>query len=608
MYQSLQKLWWLLSAAEKRNAFLLVVLLLVNGLLEMIGVGIIPLYVGILAFPEKLLDNHLVQILIAPSNGVPPQNTLLYWGTIALVGIFTLKVIYNVFIAHWQGRFVNSVISRLGDQLFSSYMEAPYIFHLQRNSALLLRNVSTECMQLGYNVLNSCVEFVTHLFIFLAVLGLLIIVSPGYAQFSLLIFAIVASLLVGTLHQKFKNLGIKAQSARADVVCNVNEGLGGVKEIKMLHRERYFIDRFCRSFLVTLDVQRFMQIVSRGIPFVMEWISVIALLAVVFTLFSIGKSADAILSIVVLFAVSLVRLKSSITSLFGRYSNLQHSLPSLNVVYDDLQTLQARQHTVSVDEASASHLYRDIASHPVTYVMSCIELEGVSFKYPNSQDYALRDISLTVNKGDAIGFVGSTGAGKSTLIDVILGVLVASEGQILVDGKSIYSDIDMWQKNIGYIPQSTYLVDGSIKANIALGLPESKIEQTLIKRALKVAHLDHFVDGLPLGVETIVGERGVRLSGGQRQRVAIARALYHDPEILVMDEATSALDNVTERSVIKAVDELKGDRTILMIAHRLSTVRNCDRIVLLEKGRIQAIGSYEELLRKNEGFRKMVEA
>lgn len=606
MFSSLKKLWALLSRREKRNAAVLSLLVLVNGMLEMVGVGIVPLYVSVVAFPEKLIENQYIQMLLASPGELITQTTLLYWGSALLLGFFTIKVAYGVLLSYWEARFVHNRVLRLGDKLFTAYMRAPYTFHLGRNSAQLLRNVNTEAQRMGSGVLVPLIDFTTHLCILLAIVGLLIVASPGLASLSLMIFTVAAVIVVGALHKKFKELGIEAQAARGDVVRSVNEGLGGVKEIKVLQRESSFTNRYRESLGTTLRIQRFMQVIGKAIPFMMEWISVAGLLAVVLVLFSTGRPSETVVSIVVLFAVSLARLKGSISSLVSRYTSLQHNLVSLDLIYDDLRELE--QAAANQAGRPTAAVYQLNTGADVANFTNTLEMEDVRYRYPGAEDEALKGVSLSIRKGEAIGFVGATGAGKSTLIDIVLGVLRPTSGRVLVDGEDIFSNIGAWQRDIGYIPQSIYLVDGSIKENVALGLPDKFIDDDALNRALKAAHVEEFVHQLPNGVNTIVGERGVRVSGGQRQRVAIARALYHNPDILIMDEATSALDNVTERAVIKAVEELKGERTILMIAHRLSTVRNCDRIVMLEHGRIEGMGTYEDLRQMNESFRRLADA
>lgn len=608
MTDSLKKLWWLLSAREKRNACFLVLLLLVNGLVEMVGVGIVPVYVGIVAFPERLVEHEIVQAVFSRPGEMLTQTTLLYWGSALLVLFFTLKFAYTVMLSYWQARFVQNRVLRIGDQLFTAYMRAPYTFHLGRNSSQLLRNVNAECSRLGMNVLTPLIDVLTQLFILIAVVGLLVAASPGLAVLALMIFTIVAGIVAGALHKKFRELGLEAQTARGNMVKNVREGLGGVKEIKVLQREKLFSNRFRDTLSTTLRIQRFIQIVGKSIPSLMEWISIIGLLTVVLVLFALNKSTEAIIAIVVLFAVSLSRLKGTISTLVSRYTALQHNLVSLDVVYDDLVELSGtadlrKKPRVAVVRSSGSE-----TAGGLSRFRKDLELRNVDYRYPGAEDDALQGVSLRIRKGEAVGFVGTTGAGKSTLIDVVLGVLSPTGGRILVDGRDIHEDIAAWQRNTGYIPQSIYLVDGSIKENVALGLPPSEIDQDAVEQALKAAHLDRFVKELPSGLDTVVGERGVRLSGGQRQRIAIARALYHNPEVLIMDEATSALDNVTERGVIKAVEDLKGERTILMIAHRLTTVLNCDRIVMLDQGRVVGIGTYDQLIKDNEEFRRMAEA
>lgn len=604
MITSLKKLWWLLSRRDRRNALFLSLLLLVNGVMEMVGVGIVPVYVGIVAYPDKLIEHDLVQAVFASPGDILTQTTLLYWGSALFLAFFSVKLVYTVFLSYYQARFVHNRVLKIGDRLFTAYMRAPYTFHLGRNSAQLLRNVNTECAQLGDSVLSPVIQLATHVFVVLAVTALLIVASPGLAVASLVLFIAVAAAVSGTLHSKFKELGLKAQAARSEVVRSVNEGLGGVKEIRILQREGAFTGRYREALGDTLYVQRFMQVIGRAIPIVMEWVSVAGLLAVVLLLFAMGKTSETVVSTVILFAVSLLRLKGAIGTIIGRYAGLQQNLVSVDVVYDDLRALERE---ATEERGFRSKVLEEGGALPVIDFEHQIVLDDVRFRYPNARDEALRDVSLAIDKGEAVGFVGSTGAGKSTLIDIVLGVLTPTGGRVLVDGVDIRTDMGAWQRDIGYIPQSIYLVDGTIKQNIALGLPAERIDDMAVERSLRAAHLEQFIATLPNGADTIVGERGIRLSGGQRQRIAIARALYHNPDVLIMDEATSALDNVTEKAVIKAVEELKGKRTILMIAHRLSTVRNCDRIVLLEQGRVEGVGTFDELIQASDEFRHMAQ-
>ncbi|HSH40646.1 MAG TPA: ABC transporter transmembrane domain-containing protein, partial [Arenicellales bacterium] len=296
MSDSLKKLWHLLSGREKRNAFLLSGLLLINGLFEMVGVGIVPVYVSIVAYPEKLIEHELVQAVFASPGEVLTQSTLLYWGSALVVVFFTVKLLYTVFLTYYQARFIHNRVLRIGDRLFTAYMRAPYTFHLGRNSAELLRNVNAECTQLGGSVLAPIVQLGTHLFVVLAITGLLIAASPGFAVASLVLFILFAALVSGLLHRKFKELGLKAQTARGDLVRSVNEGLGGVKEIRILQREGAFTRRYRQALGDNLAVQRFMQVIGHAIPMVMEWISVLGLLAVVLILFTMGMTSETVVS------------------------------------------------------------------------------------------------------------------------------------------------------------------------------------------------------------------------------------------------------------------------------------------------------------------------
>jgi len=485
-------------------------------------------------------------------------------------------------------------------RLLNGYLRAPYEFHLRRNSAELMRNVNIECLRLGETVLSPLVNMSSQSLITLGITVLLLVSIPGAALFALLVVLLIAVPLVVILTRLIKRLALNAQHGRKQVIRIVQEALTGVKEVKVLGREGYFLQRFRHALQRVLHLQRFMQVQSNGLPVFMEWVSVAALLAVVIVLFQSARGQESVLAMAALFAVAMARLKGSVTGLLAAYAQVRSSLVSVDVIDRDLRQLGPLAGPVP---------QRD---HPqavsVLAFADRLQVKDLWFRYARSDQYAVRGIDLTIRKGEAIGFVGPSGSGKSTLIDCILGILEAERGQVCVDGRDIQQDLPSWHRTLGYIPQAIFLMDGTVRQNIALGLAEREIDDVAVQRAVVAAHLDEFVGQLPEGLNTTIGERGVRLSGGQRQRIAIARALYHDPQVLVMDEATSALDNLTEQVVMEAVNALKGQRTILMIAHRLTTVKDCDRIVFLQAGQIAAIGSYEDLAGSHHEFKRLAQA
>jgi ATP-binding cassette subfamily C protein len=308
-----------------------------------------------------------------------------------------------------------------------------------------------------------------------------------------------------------------------------------------------------------------------------------------------GRSMSSIIPILTLFGAATVRLMPAVNQVVQKLTQLRYYIYSLSPVHRDIMEMKD-YHSQTMQE---SHVTEKLP------FKESLSLKNIWYKYPNSDDYVLKGINLTIQKNTAIGFVGPTGVGKSTIVDVILGLLESEKGQVLVDGEDIVNNKRAWQNNVGYIPQFIYLSDDTMRNNIAFGIPESSISEEKIEAAVEAAQLKEFVDRLPDGLDSIVGEDGVRLSGGQRQRIGIARALYDNPDVLIMDEATSSLDNLTEQNVIAAIEAIKGERTIIMIAHRLSTVKNCDQLYLLEDGQVVQQGTYGELLQTSSQFRKM---
>ena len=599
MLQSIRKLSGLLEARDRKRFGLLCVLLIGNALLEMVGVGIIPAFVTFLAYPEKLQELALFRTL-NPVAEVPTRQQILIVGSVAITIVFMLKAAYTFGVSYAKARFSEGRVKQFGKRLFQGYLTAPYEFHLGRNSSELLRNLNQECTMIGNMVLVPLMDLITNGLIGAAIIILLLTQLAPVAIGWMLVFILVAAMSVGALQRRVKALGIEARLRRKEMIRNVSEGLGGVKEIRVIGRERYFVHRFSESLARTTYIQRYIQVLNKSTPGLLELLSVIGMLGLLLVMALSDIADDALISMLVLFSVALVRLKTVAVGVAASLSQLRHNLVSVDVLADEFAELRRRAEP-------AGELPVDSAESGKLRLTEMLAFKNVSYCYEGRQTPALSELTFQIRAGEAIGVVGSTGAGKSTLIDVLLGVLRPGAGQILVDGVDIQTRLREWQSNIGYVPQHIYLVDGTIRQNIALGLPDGKVDDDLIEASMAAAHLTDFIKSLPDGVQTVVGERGVRLSGGQRQRIGIARALYKNPDVLVLDEATSALDNATERSVMAAVEDLKGQRTIIMIAHRLSTVAKCDMILFMEAGKVTGSGSYKTLLSSHDGLRRLTE-
>lgn len=562
-------MFFLLSAKDKRSASILLFMLLGGMLLEMLSLGlVIPMIVAITKI-EVLTGNPTVSKILV-FLGRPSQTQIISFILIGLVVVYILKTCYLLFLIWRQSIFSQKISMNLSRQLFDGYLKQAYSFHLQRNSAQLYRNVLGE-VDIFTSVTQSILLLQTNISIFLAVLVSLFLIEPAGASFVFLIIILFTLMYFRIIRKMIIRWGTKRQYHDVLRSKHLMQGLSGVKDIKILGREKYFLNQFEQHNKGSFDVGVKVNVFQQAPRLLLELLAIIALsIFLIVTIFQ-GKPLYFIIPVVGVFVAAAFRLIPALSSVMSAVQTLRYATPVMNLMYDEIRSFKEK----SFAEKSSIFVFEN---H--------INLEAIFFKYDRSDAIILDNINLFIEKNKMIGFVGESGAGKSTLVDIILGLLKVNKGQIKVDGVDIYSNLRGWQDQIGYVPQTIYLTDDTIAKNIAFGLDDKNIDHNALDNAIKVAQLDQFIKDLPDGVETMVGERGVRISGGQRQRIGIARALYHNPSILVLDEATSSLDVDTEKWVMEAINELQYNKTIIIITHRLSTVDHCDQIYKLEKGRL----------------------
>ncbi len=582
------------SRGEKFKIIILFIMMVIAAGLEVLGIGMIPAFVSIVATPDRVLEHEFWGPWLQRM-GIEGSRDLLIYGASTLIVIFFIKNLYIVAYRYFEARFIYNRRYVFSHKLMRAYMQAPYTFYLQRNTNDLLRNTTSEVNLLINKVLAPFMKIAKEGIMGLGVLIFLFAMEPLITLFVILAMGGVAGLFLFITQRKVKAYGVEAQKYRRDMLKSARQGFGGIKDARVMNREAHLIEVFRRMALRSSKLQMMKKVISEIPRPLVETIAVAGIMAIALIMHLQGRPIVDIVPVIALFGVATVRLMPAIEQSTRQLTELRYNLAAVNPVYDDLTALKKYQQEFRTDRQKREK----------TTFSDRIAIRGLHYHYPDSNEQALNGVNLEIPRGSAVAFVGPSGAGKTTIVDVLLGLLEPQQGEILVDGKNIFDSISAWQRNIGYIPQFIYLSDESLRSNIAFGLPDEEIEEDRILRAVELAQLNELVERLPEGLDTRIGERGARLSGGQRQRIGIARALYHDPQVLVMDEATSALDNITEQHIIEAIDALKGERTIVMIAHRLTTVMNCDVLYMMENGKIVDEGTYDDLLKRNPGFREM---
>jgi ABC-type multidrug transport system fused ATPase/permease subunit len=564
----IRRVWRLLPTSKKSKALTLLLLMILGMVFEMLSIGLVLPIIIVLSgdntsqtFP---IFDGLIGIL-----GDPDQATVLMTVMLVLLGTYALKNSYLAFVAWRQSKFIFDTQADLAKSLLQVYLHKPYTFHLQRNSSELVNNLQVELNLFIAYMLNPGMLLIAETLVVSGLAVLLFFFEPIGTATVLAFFLIAGGGFQLITKRRIGRWGELRQKFESQRMKHAQQSLGAIKDIKLYGKEAFFLNRYTSSTISSLKMNQRNLFVHNLTRLWLEVLAISGLCLLFVGMFLQGKELSDILPVLGLFAAVSFRLMPSISRIISSMHQLR-----FGTAVTDLMEKEFKDNGQSkFRESTKPIIFNDK-----------ISLSNIIYAYPEANKSALKNISLTIDKGSMVGFIGESGSGKSTLIDIILGVLDPREGQVLVDGEDVQDNKRGWQDLIGYVPQSIYLTDDTLKNNVAFGLTDNDIDDEAVKAAIKSANLEDLVEQLPNGYESMLGERGVRLSGGQRQRIGIARALYFDPEILVFDEATSALDNETELSVMEAIMQLHGKKTILIIAHRLTTVEKCDVVYKLEAG------------------------
>ena len=593
----IRKLFDLLSPRDRFQLYCLLVVLVMVAAVEMAGIASIMPFMAVVTNPEVIHSNRWLNTAFQALGFQSEQSFLTFLGLVVL-GLLVSSNLIKATSSWLTLRYHNKLNYVLARRLLARYLARPYSFFLNRNTAELGKNVLSEVRSVVVGIVSPATVVVSSSLVTIAIMILLVVVDPFIA----VAIAMVLGGAYGTVYLAARRslaiIGRQQVEANAEKFKAAGEGMSGIKDLKVLGRELTFLRRFSRYAKLHSRNNVTAGVISEMPRYALEVVAFGGILLVVLYLLGKGRGAASMVPLLALYAFAGYRLMPALQQLFAAFASLRQSVPALELLHKDLAAAAGETNDPEAQLAASSRAV------PLPFKQG-LELRNISFCYEGAPEPALRNLDLTIKSNTSVGLVGPTGCGKTTTVDLILGLLAPSEGRILADGVEINREnLVRWQQNLGYVPQQIYISDDTIARNIAFGIPDDEIDMEAVRHAARIANLASFVEtDLPQGYETEIGERGVRLSGGQRQRIGIARALYRDPKILVMDEATSALDGITEENVMDAVRTLSRKKTIILIAHRLTTVRECDVIYLLDHGSIIASGRYEDLKRESKWFR-----
>lgn len=581
MISVIKKVLLFLTETEKKKITCLVFGFIFSGVLEAFGIGIIMPFVSIVNDPE-LLSSYPGVFAFFSWLGIVEHNSTIIILALGILVLFSVKNLYLFFFMRFQYRFMHYNTANFSIRLLKQYLSVDYLYHLQKNSSQLLRNIKVEVPQVFTSVIGTSIILLSEIVITFSIICVLLYLQPIATITGGVILGAVSVVFYRFLRTKSRIYGEQRVIHEGETYKWITQSLNGIKELRILGTEQYFLNRCNTHHQKLARITVFQYLVSQTPRLFMETLMVVTIMLMIVILMLHGTTAMQILPTLALFAAAAFRLMPAVNRILGAVISVRLATPGVELIYNELKDIRAKYKSLQIQATKERMSFTNE-----------IQVKNLSFRYPDARDHSIDKISVAIPKNQSVGIIGSSGAGKSTLLNLLLGLLSPSQGEILVDNVSIASNTRSWQNIIGFVPQEIYLMDDSVKKNIAYGIDEKEIDEMQVWEALRMAQLDEYVMELPERLETSVGERGVRISGGQKQRLGIARALYRNPEVLIFDEATSALDTSTEKEITKSIEQLANKKTIIIVAHRHTTIQNCDIIYKLENGSIKKTSLFE---------------
>ena len=592
MISSLSKINFLLDNKSKKQFAFLLLLLFFKSFLDGFGLGLIAPYIAAIADSTIILNNSFFKKLNLFLNIQNQQELVIYLSSFLIV-FFILKNVFALLVSYFQSRLIFSSRSMLGKELFELYLNAPYKYHLEHNTAELDRNLRFENTNVFSYIQNTLI-LTSNIFLIISIF-IVLMISNWKAVLGIGFFIGIVSFVFLSISGKYsKRLGIDVQSSQLDTGKAMKEGLSTVIDSKLLNIEFFFSEKIFKYMMINARAN-WRHVTLGAVPSLFfEILALSILVGFVFFIITNNIDLEKVLPILGLFSFAFVRLLPTVSVMIKNIQDIKFLMPSVDVIYSEFKNFSGETEYKSIEKTGNN-----------LEVFKELKLENISFSYNRKEGNSINNLSLIINKGQSIGITGPSGSGKTTLINIILGLLKIDKGNIFVNGDLLINNFRNWHKLLGYVPQLITLTDSTIRENIAFGVSENEINDDQIWKSIKESNLLNFIENLPNGINTIIGENGVRLSGGQRQRLGLARALYRTPKILIFDEATSALDIESEKKITNEIMKLSGDRTIIIIAHRINTIKNCDIIYFMKEGKIKNYGTFDELKKIDNEFKNI---